>query len=92
LALKPFSAPHFGFGQSCFCPATVIAFATRLRRALPKCGQATFDSLRENSVTVRHPNMLLKKPLFRLTMFNSFTMLVPPAQDDQVFRRHAMVF
>jgi hypothetical protein len=36
--------------------------------------------------------MLLKKPLFRLTMFNSFTMLVPPARDDQVFRRHAMVF
>jgi hypothetical protein len=36
--------------------------------------------------------MLLKKPLFRLTMFNSFTMLVPTAQDDQVFRRHAMVF
>jgi hypothetical protein len=58
----------------------------------PNVVRRLFDSLRENSVTVRHPNMLLKKPLSRLTMFNSFTMLVPPAQDDQVFRRHAMVF
>jgi hypothetical protein len=92
LALKPFSAPHFGFGQSCFSPATVIASPPVFGVRYPNVVRRLFDSLRENSVTVRHPNMLLKKPLFRLTMFNSFTMLVPTAQDDQVFRRHAMVF